>query len=548
MMEKKAKYLLGIILGVIIIITSILALTGNLSFLSSYSDSQVKIAIPHYGSFECKDYPAKIGQSTTFGTDVLLSKDTVGVYTNGIYNIESTVDYGFFTSLIKDVRIKYQICDEDGRNCGSYQYVTYIAPGTRQFSFNSINFNSQSLRVSFEKRTITSLLQWVADSGAKLTYDLTPYKLVYHSTTQDPAGSIVCSSSCDLSCPSLSVRNKLIFTQDNILDFGDTAPSLEYWESLDYDLNVQGGATVYNPDTNKFCLAGAIYTGSTLSMDNGVTYVYPNVNTKQTKTCCPGATISSTYSDKVCTSSYTWKVVQDSDKLTCISDANCPNAGNSVCQNKQLSSGYSCGSKDSNNIGICKLSSSRSVECCSDSDCNTDMSCQLSTHTCVGGTINPTCGDSRIDVTEQCDDGNTRSGDGCSSSCQSEIVCSDDEDCEKGFSCENTRCVRTKCAWYDIPCKLKSLFSGIFSFFNVLKYLVIFIFGAVSIFISSDILKSVESLEENKVIRWIISSIIGIGIGLLLYTFIYGLVFWIIVVLGIGYMLLGQKIKSALGL
>ncbi len=39
----------------------------------------------------------------------------------------------------------------------------------------------------------------------------------------------------------------------------------------------------------------------------------------------------------------------------------------------------------------------------------------LSAFGCAGGTTPPSCGNGVVDVGEQCDDGNTVSGDGCSS-------------------------------------------------------------------------------------------------------------------------------------
>jgi len=124
--------------------------------------------------------------------------------------------------------------------------------------------------------------------------------------------------------------------------------------------------------------------------------------------------------------------------------------------------------------------------------------------------------------------------------------------CTTGQTCDGNECVDADEVKLSIFTKIKNWFSniinGIFDFFTILKYLIVISLGIVSIFISSDILKSIKSLEENETIRWIISVGIGIGIGFLLYTFIYGIVFWIIVVLGFIYMLFGRKIKSALGI
>jgi len=435
-------FLVGIIGGIVYF-----AISGT-SQSTLGSGEIVKLAIPHYGSFECKSFPDKLGQTINIASSsgVLLSKETIGFYTNGIKNIK-IISQG---ALIK-TRIRYSICDTNGNNCGSESSFSTQVAGTYYIpSLSSIDFSQQSIRIYSEIISIPDLWNYKYWDGNKITYDATPYELVYHSTTQDIAGSVVCPTSCDLTCPDIGIRDKLIFTQGNILGFGNTAPSFEYWESISYDLNAQGGATVYNANTNQFCFAGTIYNAKTTKMQDGDTYIFPDVNTRQYKTCCPGATISSTYSDKVCQSDYTWKTIADTDKVTCINDAVCPNAGNLICQDKQLSNGYSCVNKDTNGIGICQKASGNLVECCLNSDCNKDMTCDTSSHTCKGGSIYPVCGDGKLDSGEQCDDGNTISGDGCSSTCQSEVECRMNSDCKIGQTCKDNRCIGNEitCKWY----------------------------------------------------------------------------------------------------
>ena len=52
----------------------------------------------------------------------------------------------------------------------------------------------------------------------------------------------------------------------------------------------------------------------------------------------------------------------------------------------------------------------------------------------------PTCGDGVIDENEQCDDGNTADGDGCSSTCEQEDPCANTV-CEPGWTCDNGNCM-----------------------------------------------------------------------------------------------------------
>jgi cysteine-rich repeat protein len=436
--KKLIVILIVLLVGVAFIFVPKLPIFQQATLTGSNGET-VRLAIPVQGSYGCLAGPDKLGLSMNIpatSTGALISSQTVGFYSNGIKNIKlkATCD-----SIIFDRILTYQLCDKNGNNCGSsvrsescgiiQQALTLTAP--------SVDFNQQSIRVTYSGGSITGMHYL---SGATITYDATPYYLAYASSSGDILGAPICSTSCDLTCADIGTRDKLQFVQGNILGFGQHATAFEYWNDIDYDLNAQGGATVYNSATNKFCLAGAIYTGAKMKMASGTTYIYPDTNTRQNKPCCPGATISSTYSDKVCQSDYTWKTIQDTDKLTCISDFNCPAQGGNTCQNKILS-GYHCTNKDTNNVGVCVKENGVSVSCCLNSDCNNDMVCDLSSHTCKGGTPYPTCGDGILQSGEQCDDGNTISGDSCSSSCQ----------IEKN---DNNTC-NLKCSWYS-TCQIQS--------------------------------------------------------------------------------------------
>lgn len=561
-LTKTQKKTLVIGLSVFLILIGIVAFAGFNRTFSVGSAGITKLAIPHFASYKCEPIQDKFGIKITIPLDgALISKSTVGFYTNGISNIKSTVDYGFFTSLIKDVRIRYQICDVNGNNCGSDNFVTYVAPGTRIFTYDSLDLTRESMRSFFEKRTIASLLQWVPDGSgsASMSYDGKVFGLTLSSTTQDPAGAKICTTSCRLDCPDIGYRQDLVLdcngnteclakgtTGKNILGFYDTAPYFEYWEDINYDLNVQGGANVYNPSTNKFCFAGKVYTGKTLTLGSG-SYIYPDTNTRQTLSCCPGAVISSTNSDQICQSNGEWKTIQDSDKLTCLSDINCPNAGNSICQDRQLSSGYYCTNKDSNGIGICKKFTSTTVECCTANDCNRDMVCDTSFHTCKGGVSLPTCGNKLVETGEQCDDGNTIGGDGCSSICQSEEVCTKDDECESGFKCSEGRCVRSNyCESCDAfaksnllglifpsqKCEKKFLQNNLTCALSYVKLISVLLVLIASLLVGKDLLSSFSALENKEWLAWIIASIIAVSLAVLTYfIFIAGVIVAGIVIL-----------------
>ena len=65
--------------------------------------------------------------------------------------------------------------------------------------------------------------------------------------------------------------------------------------------------------------------------------------------------------------------------------------------------------------------------------------------TCTEGTMGPYCGDGTVDPGEQCDDGNTVNGDGCSSSCTIEQLCGNGqlnpgEQCDDGNTVNGDGC------------------------------------------------------------------------------------------------------------
>jgi len=82
-----------------------------------------------------------------------------------------------------------------------------------------------------------------------------------------------------------------------------------------------------------------------------------------------------------------------------------------------------------------------------------DVGAASLTNTCGDGTVN--CSQC---TTEECDDGNTTSGDGCSSACVCENTCGDGileapcEECDPGYECQfGTEPAGTKCTPPDAP-------------------------------------------------------------------------------------------------
>ena len=449
---------------ILLIISSLLIIGTKTNLFSTYANTKIKYAIPVMGSYKCEPIGNKYGIVINVpSSGALLSKETIGFYTNGISNIELKFRPSILQTLnpLKfSYRFGYQTCDSNGFNCGRWHYTYSTAPW--QVPIDSINFKSQSLRVQAQELPIYLIGGWKGISGAEVSFDGLMFGLRAYSTTQDPAGKIICSTSCNLDCPNIGVRQKMVLPDTKKLDFYQSAPYFEYWNTIDYDINKQGGATIYNSRTNTFCFAGTLYKGKKVRMVDGTTIIYPDTQTAEYKQCCPGARISSTYSDLVCQNDYTWKVIKDSDKLTCMSDINCPNSGSEICQNKILYNGYHCVNKDSNGVGVCEKTSGIPVQCCNNNDCANDQVCNVQTHKCEGGSTLPVCGDGIVETGEECDDGNTISGDGCSSNCEIEVdFCKqhpNDPTCKQASN-SNTY-------WYLWIILLGGLIGGLYSLFS----------------------------------------------------------------------------------
>ena len=167
-----------------------------------------------------------------------------------------------------------------------------------------------------------------------------------------------------------------------------------------------------------------------------------------------------------------------------------------------------------------------SVECCVNLDCVRDQVCDIATYTCKGGTILPVCGDGKVDAGEQCDDGNLISGDGCTSTCENEV-----EYCVSHP--EDPVCIKeVKCAWYDLPCKIKKLFAGVTTFFMTLKYILVAIGSLFFFLFGKNILERIIKKKDKTSIYaiWTISILLGGLVGYILYTILFSWYFWLVLI------------------
>ena len=110
------------------------------------------------------------------------------------------------------------------------------------------------------------------------------------------------------------------------------------------------------------------------------------------------------------------------------------------------------------------------------------------------------------------------------------LIDKDDPDCKKPNF------------WDAIKQFFADLFAGTINFLKLLKYMVIGVLSIVTLFVSSDLLKKIESLEKLNIVRWIVSVGIGVGVFFLALSFIGSFLYWVVVIGLVVYLLFGKKI------
>lgn len=136
------------------------------------------------------------------------------------------------------------------------------------------------------------------------------------------------------------------------------------------------------------------------------------------------------------------------------------------------------------------------------------------------------CSEDMESVMECNVDGDYRLKSGCTYGCtygnNGQALCSvDDGNGDNG-----------ECAWYDIPCKLKGIFAGIKTFFDVLKYILMGIGSIFSFLFGKNLLERfIKKKDRVSIIAiWTISILLGLLVGYFLYTLLFSWFFWIILI------------------
>lgn len=131
---------------------------------------------------------------------------------------------------------------------------------------------------------------------------------------------------------------------------------------------------------------------------------------------------------------------------------------------------------------------------------------------------------------------------------QAKEICTNgiDDDGDGKIDKDDVDCTESdKCKWYDIPCQIKNLFSGLLTAIDILKYIIVFLVSILSIFVTQDLIKGIKGLKDKKqnLIRWLIALGIGVGIFFALYSFLFSKSFWIVAIIGLAYLFLSSYIK-----
>ena len=386
----REKIILLIFIFLIGLIVMLLPTFGLVQQSILTTGEELTYLVPHKAGIKCEIIETTQIQATIPSNGVWISKDNIGFKSKIVKDIRTQINIGSgigSCGSFSSCRIRWKICNVDGNNCQEYTNdITYTTAGndlTYEKSFNSIDLSQQSLFIIYEKATNFPLYNNYDKefNDGKISYNAEKYGLNIYSTT---AGfTTICSTSCDLSCPQQSVREKIIETPLTSLNYLESVNYIEFWDEVS-QMGIQNGATIYNPLKNEFCFGGFIYNAGKLNLENGKRYVYPDSFKKQVP-CCSGAVINSITNDQICENEQ-WKIISKSTQIQCISDEQCPGSG--VVYGQQLQDNslnkyqYKCENK------ICVQKDLGKAECIPPSiGCASDQICD-SNFKCVGGSPN----------------------------------------------------------------------------------------------------------------------------------------------------------------
>lgn len=378
-MKKKTSFLIISIVLILILIGLVVGgyfLFGEpIGQAVTYNGAEVKYVVPVMASLKCDVIDQSTSTHQMPENGIWLSKDDLGINTKTLRNIKVTAKQGALGRRV----VKLNICDANKQNCGGEQSITILSTGS--IELNDLDLTKYSYYIYTEKEYILFLWNFLE---SEITYTYDKFGLNIYSTTTG-FSKTVCTSSCDLTCPTQSVRNGIVSTSKNSLNFYETVDYLEYWNEP-AQVGDQLGGTIWISSRQEFCFGGYIYKAGTLNMENGNKYIYPKTYDRK-EDCCPGAVISTSSEDKICQDNFKWKTIVD-DKIECNSDYQCPGQGQDTCQlvgSKYIKSSWGCSG------GYCEEGTEKEVKCCPPSlGCLEDQICSPEQgYKCVLGSDTP---------------------------------------------------------------------------------------------------------------------------------------------------------------
>lgn len=331
--------------------------------------------VPVMASITCEPIDSSTSTNIVYSSGIWLSKGYIGVNSKTLRNIKITSDYKQDGGR---PRVVYKVCDSNRQNCGNEIEVSLRSP-SYSIELPDIDLTRNSYLINIERSPFTIFGDDVKLTGQiQVTYD--KFGLVLNSPTYGKR--TVCASSCDLSCPSQSIRSGIVSTTKSTLNFYESTNYIEYWNEPSR-ISEQLGGTIWNSAKNEFCFGGYIYKPSTLETETGTKYKYPATYDRKEE-CCVGATIQITNGVKVCGADYKFKTILNEEEPECKTDLQCPNQG--VYGGLQIGedlfkSKWTCES------GKC-TQTKRTVDCIPPAiGCASDQICQ--NFKCVGGLPTP---------------------------------------------------------------------------------------------------------------------------------------------------------------
>jgi len=184
---------------------------------------------------------------------------------------------------------------------------------------------------------------------------------------------------------------------------------------------------------NDLCAVGKCVPGATMNCDDGNPCTADSCDPKTGCSHLPGNDGAKCDDGNACTNNDLCasgkcagnELVSCDDGNACTSNICDPLAGckfPSVQDATPCNDGNACTPTDACVAGKCE--GSGALQCNDGAVCTTDSCDPLKG--CVYTPITPCCGNAKVEAGEECDDGNTNSGDGCSSSCKKESPCPND--------------------------------------------------------------------------------------------------------------------------